>query len=153
MGRALTVAAPAGILIWLLTQGELAGVPLLTVISQFLQPLGNAMGLDGVILLSFILACPANELVLPLIATCYAANGALISMEGSELLYTLLINNGWSALTAFNTLLFSLFHWPCATTLITIWKETHSPYWTLLSFILPTAAGILLCLATKALLG
>jgi ferrous iron transport protein B len=142
--RAVSVAAPAGVIIFLLSNICIGGENLLFHLSNFLDPIGKLMGLDGVILLAFILGFPANEIVLPLTVMCYLSTNTLNPIEGAGLL-PVLLGNGWTAVTAINFIIFSLFHWPCSTTLITIKKETGSFKWTVLSFLLPTALGFIAC--------
>lgn len=147
LGRAIMVAAPAGFLIWILGNIDAGGVPLLTVMANFLDPFANAMGLDGIILLAFILGLPANEIVVPLIFMGYLATGSLIELTGlNEIRGLLVVQHGWTWLTAVNVMVFSLLHYPCGTTLLTIFKETKSSKWTLLSFLIPTVIGIGACL-------
>lgn len=148
--RAMCVAAPAGIVIWLMSNIMINGESLCVIISNFLQPLGSLMGLDGVILLAFILGFPANEIIVPIIIMIYTASGTLIEYDSLSSLYNLFVENGWTWVTALCTMLFSLMHFPCSTTCLTIYKETKSLKWTLLSFILPTILGILLCMAINA---
>ena len=148
LARAVTAAIPAGIIIWLLSNIQIHDSSLLLHISSFLDPFARFLGLDGVILLAFILGLPANEIVLPIIIMAYSGGSVLTDISNLTALRELLINNGWSVLTAANVILFSLFHWPCATTLLTIKKETGSIKWTVISAILPTAFGILICLIT-----
>ena len=150
LGRAAAVAAPAGVLIFLLTHVQAGGQTLLSHIMAFLDPLGRLMGLDGVILAGFLLGFPANEIVLPMIALAYTAGGALQETADLAALGSLLRANGWTALTALNLMLFSLFHFPCSTTLLTIRKETGSAKWTAFAFALPTAIGMILCMITNA---
>ena len=106
------------------------------------------MGLDGYILTAFILALPANEIVLPIILMGYMAGGNLIQIEEMSTISNVLMNNGWTILTAINVMLFSLLHFPCSTTLISIKKETGSWKWVFLSFIIPTVCGIFACMIT-----
>lgn len=148
--RAMCVAAPAGIVIWLMSNIMINGESLCVIISNFLQPLGSLMGLDGVILLAFILGFPANEIVIPIIIMIYTASGTLVEYDSLSSLYNLFVENGWTWVTALCTMIFSLMHFPCSTTCLTIYKETKSLKWTLLSFILPTILGILLCMAINA---
>lgn len=148
--RAMCVAAPAGIVIWLMSNIMINGESLCVIISNFLQPLGSLMGLDGVILLAFILGFPANEIVVPIIIMIYTASGTLVEYDSLSSLYNLFVENGWTWVTALCTMIFSLMHFPCSTTCLTIYKETKSLKWTLLSFILPTILGILLCMAINA---
>lgn len=149
--RAMCVAAPAGIVIWLMSNIMINGESLCVIISNFLQPLGSLMGLDGVILLAFILGFPANEIVVPIIIMIYTASGTLVEYDSLSLLYNLFVENGWTWVTALCTMIFSLMHFPCSTTCLTIYKETKSLKWTLLSFILPTILGILLCMSINAI--
>lgn len=150
LGRAAAVAAPAGLVIWALANVQAGGVSLLAHITGFLDPFARLMGLDGVILTAFILGFPANEIVVPIIIMTYTASGTLTDLDSLEALRALLTANGWTALTALCTLLFSLMHWPCGTTCLTIRKETGSLKWTLAAAALPTAAGVLLCMAAAA---
>ncbi len=148
LGRALISAVPAGAIIWLFANITLGDISLLKHISDFLNPLAGVMGLDGVILLAFILSFPANEIVIPVIIMAYMGTSSLSSISDLTVLKELFINNGWNILTALNIMLFSLFHFPCMTTLLTIKKETGSLKWTLLGFALPTIVGIALCMVT-----
>lgn len=145
LGRAAAVAAPAGLLIWLLANVTVGDMTLLARFASALDPIGRFLGLDGVILLAFILGFPANEIVIPILLMTYTATGHLVDFESLESLKLLLTANGWTTVTAVCAMLFSLFHWPCSTTLLTIWKETHSPKWTLLALVIPTAVGAALC--------
>lgn len=145
LGRAITIAVPAGALIWILGNININNLPLLNHIANFLNPFANAIGLDGVILLSFILGFPANEIVIPIMLMIYLSTGQLIEFESLESLNQILINNGWTIVTAICMLVFSLCHFPCSTTCLTIKKETGSTKWTILSFLLPTIIGIFLC--------
>lgn len=144
LGRAVVVAFPAGIIIWLLL--NFFEKSIINNVISFFAPLGIAMGLDGEILTSFILGLPANEIVLPICLMLYSDTKELISIESKEVIGQILINNSWNIKTAVSFILFSLFHFPCATTLITIYKETKSIKWLLVSFLLPTILGILICL-------
>lgn len=179
LGRAVAVAAPAGLLIWALANISYAGpengyfaltaqtalmdasnlavqaVPpssptLLSILTGFFDPLGRLMGMDGVILIGFLLGFPANEIVLPIILMAYLQSGVLIEMTDSHALSQLLLAHGWTWQTAVSMLIFSLFHWPCSTTVLTIHKETKSLKWTVLSILLPTVLGILLCMGVTA---
>ena len=152
LGRACTAAAPCGLLIWIMANVNVSGESLLSHVSGFLDPVGSAMGLDGVILLAFLLGAPANEIVMPIILMAYLANGTLVEMSDILQLRDLLTANGWTMHTAVCMLIFTLFHFPCATTCMTIRRETGSLKWTLLSIVLPTAAGAVMCLAANALL-
>ncbi len=148
LGRAVAVAAPAGLVIWLFANIGIQGQSLLTIIANFLDPLANLMGLDGYILTAFILGIPANEIVLPIILMCYMQGTSLVNMEDTFAIGEILRQNGWTILTAINVMLFTVFHFPCATTLLTIKKETGSWKWTAISFFIPTVCGIVLCMLT-----
>lgn len=148
LGRAVSVAAPAGLVIWLFANIGFQDMSLLDIIANFLTPLANLMGLDGYILTAFILGIPANEIVLPIILMCYMGNGSLVNLEDTYQIGQILINNGWTMLTTINVMIFTCLHFPCATTLLTIKKETGSLKWTLLSFIIPTVCGVLICMLT-----
>ncbi|MBQ2896759.1 MAG: ferrous iron transport protein B [Clostridia bacterium] len=145
LGRAITAAAPAGLIIWILANITVGDITLLGHINRFLDPLGKLIGLDGVILFAFVLGLPANEIVLPIIIMSYMAQGSLTKIDDLNIIKTLLIDNGWTNVTAICTMLFSLFHWPCATTLMTVHKETKSLKWTFWSFLLPSVTGFIIC--------
>ena len=146
LGRAVAVAAPAGAVIWILANVNVGERSLLMQCSSALEPIGRAMGLDGVILLAFILGLPANEIVLPIIIMAYTAGGGIGDIGGYAELRTILSANGWTNMTALSFIVFSLFHWPCSTTLITIKKETGSIKMAILSALLPTVFGVAICL-------
>jgi ferrous iron transport protein B len=151
LGRAVSIAAPAGLIIWLLANIQVGSARLLSLCANFLDPFARFMGLDGTILLAFILGFPANEIVIPIVIMCYMATGKLTDYTSLSSLHTLFVSNGWTTLTAVCFMLFSLLHWPCGTTCLTIRKETQSLKWTLISFAVPTAAGIIICaLVTSA---
>ena len=145
LSRAVIVAVPAGALIWLLANLHINDISLLNHISSFLDPFGKIIGMDGVILISFILGFPANEIVIPIMLMTYMATGNLVEYESLESLRTILVNNGWTVTTAICVLIFSLCHFPCSTTCLTVKKETGSLKWTLLAIIIPTLIGIILC--------
>ncbi len=145
LGRAVSVAAPAGIVIWLFANIRIGENTLLTVCADFLDPFAALLGFDGIVLLAFILGLPANEIVFPIIIMAYMASGSILEFESLTELRTLLISNGWTVTTAVSVMLFSLMHWPCATTLMTVKKETKSVKWTLVSLLLPTAFGMCTC--------
>ena len=149
LGRAAAVAAPAGLLLWILANVTWGDATLLAHCAGFLDPLGRAMGMDGVILLAFLLGSPANEIVVPVMIMAYMASGSLAELSLPQL-HQLLLENGWTWLTALCTILFSLMHWPCTTTLLTIHRETKSLKWTLVSLLLPTLCGAFLCFLTAA---
>lgn len=148
LGRAISVAAPAGLVIWILANVGINGESLLSIIANFLNPFAQLMGLDGYILTAFILGMPANEIVLPIILMCYLKGGALVNIEDTVQIGQILIQNGWNMLTALNVMLFVILHFPCTTTLLTIKKETGSWKWTGLAFAIPTVCGIVLCMCT-----
>ena len=149
LGRAVVVAAPAGAITWILANIYIGDASVMTHISNFLQPIGEFIGLDGFILMAFIVGIPANEIVLPILLMGYLATGSINDFSSLDSLRTILVNNNWTMLTALNTMLFSLLHWPCATTLLTIKKETGSKKWTLVSFLLPTVIAFTVCFITK----
>ena len=149
LGRAISVAAPAGLLIWIMANIGINGQSLLSIIANFLNPFAKLMGLDGYILTAFILGIPANEIVLPIILMCYLKSGTLVNIEDTIQIGQILIQNGWTMLTAMNVMLFTILHFPCATTLLTIKKETSSWKWTAISFAIPTVCGIVLCMFTN----
>ena len=151
LGRAITVALPAGLIIWLMANIYLGNNSLLTVCSNFLEPFGNLLGMDGVIILAFILGFPANEIVIPIIIMSYMATSNLTDISNLSVLKNLLVNNGWSWTTAISVMLFSLMHWPCSTTCLTIKKETTSWKWTTISILLPTVCGIIICILFNAI--
>ncbi|HCW53544.1 MAG TPA: ferrous iron transport protein B [Clostridium sp.] len=145
LGRAVVVAAPAGIVIWLMANITIGGVSVLTHCATFLNPFANMIGLDGYILMAFILGFPANEIVIPIIIMSYMATGTILDLESTSALHNLLVANGWTWHTAICVMLFSLMHWPCSTTCLTIRKETQSLKWTGISFLVPTVTGITIC--------
>lgn len=152
LGRAVSVAAPAGLIIWIMANITYDGQTLLAISSSALDPIARVMGLDGVILMAFILGFPANEIVIPIIIMAYTAGGALTEMNDISSLSALLIQNGWTWMTAVSTMLFSLMHWPCSTTLMTIKKETQSLKWTAVAFLTPTVMGIAACIIFNLIL-
>ncbi len=150
LGRALLTAAPAGLLLWITANVTYNGTTLLTLFADALDPMARLLGLDGVILMAFILGLPANEIVLPIILMAYASQSSLQELTGYHEMRALLTANGWTWQTAVSTCLFSLMHWPCATTLLTVRKETGSIKWTLLSILLPLVCGALVCMLFTA---
>lgn len=152
LGRAVTVAAPAGAVIWLFANINIGDASLISTVSEFLNPFASAIGLDGVILLAFILGFPANEIVFPIILMAYLSQGTLIEYESLSQLHELLIDNGWTITTAVCTMLFSLCHFPCSTTMISIYKETKSKKYTAIAFLLPLCVGIIICFSAKNIL-
>lgn len=145
LGRAVAVAAPAGLVIWLMANITVGNISLLDHSAGFLDPFARLIGLDGYILMAFILGLPANEIVIPIVIMSYMSTGTMLELESLDDLRQLLVNNGWTWLTAVCTMLFSLNHFPCATTLLTIRKETRSWKWTGISFLIPAATGIVIC--------
>ncbi len=145
LGRAILIAAPAGLLIWMTANITVGGTAVLNHCVNFLDPFARLLGLDGVILMAFLLGMPANEIVIPIMLMTYLAKGSLLEMEDLNLMRQLLVDNGWTWITAVSTVLFSLMHWPCGTTLMTIHKETQSLKWTFVSILVPTLMGMSLC--------
>ncbi|SHN72220.1 nucleoside recognition domain-containing protein [Desulfitobacterium chlororespirans] len=143
--RAVIVAAPAGAATWVLANVWVGEASILTHIAAFLDPAAKAIGLDGFILMAFILGIPANEIVIPVLLMSYLATGQLTDFSTLAELKEVLLANGWTWLTALNTMLFSLLHWPCATTLLSMYKETGSKKWTALGFLLPTVIAFIVC--------
>ena len=145
LGRAVMVAAPAGLIIFLMSNIIINDISVLKYCTDFLDPFARLLGLDGVILMAFILGFPANEIVIPIIIMSYTCTGSIVDLDSLEALRTLLIDNGWTFTTAICTMLFCLFHFPCGTTCFTIRKETGSWKWTLVSALLPTTIGMIMC--------
>lgn len=143
--RAVVVAAPAGLIIWVLANISVGDVSLLGRISELLDPVGQFLGMDGVILLAFILGFPANEIVIPIALMVYLSTGELSDYSSLESLKAILVDNGWTWVTALCTCVFSMFHFPCSTTLLTIYKETKSIKWSALSVLVPLMAGVICC--------
>lgn len=144
LGRAITMAAPAGGLIWLLRNISIASKSLMSYGVEFLNPIGKLIGLDGAILLAYIIAIPANEIIIPTIIMIYSSGSKMIDLELSQL-HELFIQNEWTVLTAICLMLFSLLHYPCSTTTLTIYKETRSVKWTIVSNILPLTIAFIIC--------
>ena len=149
LGRAIAVAAPAGLVIWLFANIQIGEISILTYIANFLNPFARLMGLDGYILAAFILGIPANEIVLPIILMGYMGSGTLVNLESTAEIGRILIQNGWTLITAINVMIFTLLHFPCTTTLLTIKKEAGNIKWTIIAFLLPTICGIILCMLTN----
>lgn len=149
LGRAVAVAAPAGLVIWLFANINIGDISILTYIANFFDPFARLMGLDGYILTAFILGIPANEIVLPIILMCYMGSGTLVDLESTSAIGQILIQNGWTLITAINVMIFTLLHFPCTTTLMTIKKETGSWKWSVLAFLLPTVCGVVICMITN----
>ena len=150
-GRAIAVAAPAGIVIWIFANIQIADISILTYVANFLNPFARLMGLDGYILTAFLLGLPANEIVLPIILMSYIGQVTLVDLESNFAIGQILVQNGWTLLTAINVMIFTLLHFPCSTTLLTIKKEAGGWKWAVLSFVLPTACGIILCMITTGI--
>lgn len=148
LGRAVSVAAPAGLFIWLMGSVHVGDGSLLTVCAGALDPFARFIGLDGVILLAFILGFPANEIVVPIMLMTYLSTGKLVEYESLDSLRNILVDNGWNIITAVCMVIFMLCHFPCSTTCMTIKKETGSLKWTAAAFALPTLVGIILCAVT-----
>ena len=145
LARAMAVAAPAGLIIWVMSNTYINDMSIIKIFSNFLDPFAKFIGLDGVILMAFILGFPANEIVIPIIIMSYMCRGSIMELENLNQLHELLVNNGWNYITAICMILFSLMHFPCGTTCLTIKKETGSLKWTALSFIIPTVIGVVVC--------
>ncbi len=145
LARAVIVAAPAGLLIWLMANVFIGDTSILNCCAGFLDSFARLIGLDGFILMAFILGLPANEIVIPILIMSYMSQGEIVEFENLETMRQLFIDHGWTMLTAICTMLFALNHWPCGTTLFTIRKETQSLKWTLQSFLIPTITGIIVC--------
>ncbi|ABN52635.1 MAG TPA: ferrous iron transport protein B [Hungateiclostridium thermocellum] len=145
LGRAVSVAIPAGFVIWIMANIYVGEQSLLSLCAGFLDPFARLIGLDGYILMAFILGFPANEIVVPIIIMSYMSSESMMELENLNQLKQLLVDNGWTWVTALCVMLFSLMHWPCSTTCLTIRKETQSWKWTLVSFLVPTLSGIVIC--------
>ncbi len=146
--RAMATAAPAGAVIWILANISPGGVSLADRVAAFLEPLGNAIGMDGVILLAYIIAIPANEIVVPTMIMVYMGTGMMTELDSYDQLRQLLVvEHNWTLLTAICLMLFALLHNPCGTTILTIWKETRSGKWTALGALMPLAFGFTVCFA------
>lgn len=140
--RAVTVAAPAGGAVWLLANLSVDGMSLLNLLAGWLDPAGRALGMDGFILMAFILGLPANEIVIPTLIMGYLSAGTLVEADGIEALRTILTEHGWTWLTALSVMLFSVLHYPCSTTLLTMFRETRSLKWTLVAALIPLAIAV-----------
>lgn len=148
LARAVVIALPAGIITWIVANVYIGDASILTHVANFLNPFAQMIGLDGVILMAFILGLPANEIVLPVMFMSYLAEGAMLEIDSLVAIRQLFVNNGWTWLTALNVMLFSLLHFPCGTTLWTIGKETQSVKWPLVATIITTGTAIIVCFAT-----
>lgn len=152
LGRAIMISIPAGIIIWGLANINIGGNSILAYLNTVLEPIGNIMGLDGTILLAFILGMPANEIVIPIMLMIYLQTTTLTDYSSLEQLREILVKNNWTIITAISFLIFTICHFPCGTTILTIKKETGSLKWTILSIVIPTVTGIVLCVITSNLL-
>jgi ferrous iron transport protein B len=151
--RAAAVAIPAGVVIWVMANVNVADQSLLHICADFLDPFASLMGLDGMILLAFILGFPANETVIPIILMGYLSKGSLLEITNLGEMRKIFVANGWTPLTAVCFILFFLFHWPCSTTLLTVKQETRSIKYTALAALIPTLLGILLCIVCNLIGG
>ena len=144
LGRAVLVSVPAGIILWLCSYFSFGGRNMLEIFAAVLNPFARLFGLDGNVLCGFIFSLPANEIALPIMAMGYS--GEALSKIGSlSETAALFSENGFSPKTALCTIIFFLFHWPCATTIFTIWKETKALKWVFLSVVVPLFTGLSLC--------
>lgn len=144
LGRAVVSAAPAGVIIWMLANLTIDGSSVLSYITEFLDPFGKFIGMDGVIIAAFLLGLPANEIVVPLIVMMYAQQGSITEAAPAQM-FELFSQNGWTWVTALCVIVFALMHFPCATSLLTIKKESGSWKWTALAVVIPTVCGVILC--------
>ncbi|MBW4827084.1 MAG: ferrous iron transport protein B [Clostridiaceae bacterium] len=149
LSRAIMVAIPAGAITWIFANITINGASILNISANFLDPFAKLLGLDGYILMAFILGLPANEIVLPILTMSYMSKGAMLEFESIETLKNLLLNNGWTFITGLNFMLFSLLHFPCGTTLLTIKKETGGRKWPIFTFFLTTIVAILVTLVVN----
>jgi ferrous iron transport protein B len=149
--RAVITAAPAGVITWILANIMVGDKNVLAHIAGWLDPFAHAIGLDGYILMAFILGLPANEIVVPILIMGYMSAGAMVELDDMNALKTLFLDHGWTWLTALNVMLFSLLHYPCGTTIYTIAKETKSAKWTVLAAIIPLAIAIVVCFVVTQL--
>ena len=143
--RAVAVAFPAGVVIWLFANINMNGVSILSLVNSFFEPFGSIMGMDGKTLSAFFLGIPANEIVLPIALMSYMGAGEMSSTESAFVIGEILVSNGWTNVTAICYIIFSVVHFPCATALFTVFKETKSLKWTALAFLIPTVSGVILC--------
>jgi len=146
LARSVSVAVPAGIVIWVMANLKIGDSSVLSYCADFLDPLGRLLGLDGVILMAFILGFPANEIVIPIALMMYLSTNNLVDISSVEEMRQILVSNGWTWSTALCTVVFTLLHWPCSTTVLTIKKETGSFKWAFFSILYPTAFGVVICM-------
>lgn len=149
LGRAAAMAAPAGAITWMMANTHIHGTSVLYQATQVLDPVGRVLGLDGVIILAFILGLPANEIVMPVMVMAYMSDGTLGEIPSLGHLHALLVENGWSVVTAVSTMMFSVLHFPCSTTLWTIYRETRSARWAMMAFLIPTAVACTVLLVLR----
>ena len=149
--RAIQVAIPAGLIIWLFANININGLSILNIIANFLDPFARIMGLDGYILTAFLFGMPANEIVMPILLMCYLRANSLADFSDYSYIGQILLQNNWTILTAINVMICTVLHFPCTTTLLSIKKETGSWKWTALSFALPTLCGIVICIFTNSI--
>ena len=152
LARAICIAIPAGIILWIMANVKFQNVSILMHTAIFLDPFGKLLGLDGMIILAFILGFPANEIVVPILLMGYMSSGSMVEITNIQALYEVLVENHWTWQTAICMIIFMLVHYPCATTVLTIKKETNDWKWAMLSILLPTCIGILLCMGTNVFL-
>ena len=150
--RALVVALPAGAVIWICANATINDESILSYIVNILQPVGEIFGLDGEIIIGLLLGFPANEIVIPIVLMAYSGSSTLVDYNSINELGALLISNGWTIKTAICMIIIVLMHFPCSTTCLTIYKETKSVLWTMISMALPTVAGLLMCFLVNILL-
>ena len=146
--RAVAVSLIAGGILYLCANIPFKNTTLLWAFADFLDPLAGYFGVNGVIFCALIFAFPANEIIMPIILMLYLSNSSLIEIDNLVQIKEILTANGWTFLTAFNTLILTMFHWPCSSTLLTVYHETKSKTTTFLAFIIPTLIGLILCLIT-----
>lgn len=151
LGRAVVVSAPAGLIIWLLANIKIGNASVISYVTDFLNPFASIFGMDGVILTAFILGFPANEIVIPIMIMLYSGSGILSDAGNFSELYSLFVSNGWTVTTAICVIVFFLLHFPCSTTCISIYKETKSLKWTLVSFLTPLICGLAICFVVNTI--
>jgi ferrous iron transport protein B len=152
LGRAMVTAAPAGAVIWILANIQVNGSNLAQICADFLNPLGQALGLDGVFMLAYVIAIPANEIVVPTMLMVYTGVGIMSDFTSYEQIRTRLVDqHGWTMLTAVNLMLFSVLHNPCATTILTIWRETRSGKWTTFGALMPLVFAFVVTFAVATI--
>lgn len=151
--RAVIVSIPAGLIIWILANFTIGDISILAHMVSFVDGFARSIGLDGVILIAFILGFPANEIVMPIMIMTYLGSSSLMEFDNIFAIKQVLVSNCWTITTAICTMLFYIMHWPCSTTCLTIYKESKSIKWTLLAIALPTALGITILYLVKNLMG